>query len=152
MKMLIVEDDEKKRNQLEKFILLMFPECTVSIAKSYNSAVKAIVNNKYDIILLDMTMVTFDIGKDEDGGRPQAYAGREVLRQMDRRNIKTPVVVITQFNNFGEGKDSLTLDELNASLKRNHTDNYIGAIYYSNINDNWKTQLIETIKIILEIE
>lgn len=141
MKILIVEDDENKRQQISDFIGEIVPQAEISIAKSYQSGLKQVIAKNTDLILLDMTMPTFDIGIDEDGGRPQAYAGREILRQMDRREIVTPVIIITQFDKFGEGIDELTLPELDHQLYQDHPQIYQGAIYYSAALGIWKELL-----------
>ncbi len=118
MKILIVEDDENKRNQITTLITESFSFINLAVAKSLQSGLRSIINDKPDLVILDMTMPTFDIGVDEDGGRLQPYAGREILRQMDRRNILVPVIVLTQFDRFGEGCDSLTLKETRYSTFR----------------------------------
>jgi len=142
---LLVEDDDIKSGHITKFILDNIPESIITNAKSYQSALKKIISNNYDLIILDMTLPTFDISADETGGRPQAYAGREILRQMDRRSIITPVIVVTQFDKFGEGKDAMTLNQLESQLRSSHANNYKCAIYYSSTTDNWKCDLINSI-------
>src|SRR5258708_830765 len=107
MRLLVVEDDENKRTQILGFLGERFSWVKVVAAESLQSGLKLIVSDQFDLILLDMTLPTFDVGIDEDGGRPRAYAGREILRQMDRRKIATPVIVLTQFDRFGEGNNAL---------------------------------------------
>jgi CheY-like chemotaxis protein len=141
LKILLVEDDDIKSGHISKFLSNKIPELIIDNAKSYQSALKKIVSSNYDLIILDMTLPTFDISADESGGRPQAYAGREILRQMDRRNINVPVIVVTQFDKFGEGKDSMTLKQLESQLRLSHPSNYICAIYYSSTIDDWKNEL-----------
>jgi CheY-like chemotaxis protein len=141
MRLLVVEDDENKRNQILGFISERFSSVEVTAAESLQSGLKLIVGEHFDLILLDMTLPTFDIGIDEDGGRPRAYAGREILRQMDRRKIGTPVLVLTQFDKFGEGADALTLPELDGLLHQSHPNTYQGAIYYSSSVEDWKEEL-----------
>jgi CheY-like chemotaxis protein len=141
MKVLVIEDDENKRNQILRFINERFPLATLTAAESFQSGLKLIITEQFDLVLLDMTLPTFDPGIDEDGGRPRAYAGREILRQMDRRRIETPVVVVTQFDRFGEGADALTLQELDARLRQAHPRTYHGAIYYSSSIEGWNEEL-----------
>jgi CheY-like chemotaxis protein len=140
-----VEDDENKRTQILVFLIERFSSVEVVAAESLQSGLKLIVSDQFDLILLDMTLPTFDIGIDEDGGRPRAYAGREILRQMDRRQIGTPVVVLTQFDKFGEGDDALTLPELDGRLRQAHPKTYQGAIYYSSSVEGWKEELARKI-------
>lgn len=146
MKILIVEDDENKRNQLTGFLKNEFPAVDLQTANSLQSGLRAIIAGGVNLILLDMTMPTFDIGENEDGGRPQAYAGREILRQMERREINIPVVVVTQFDRFGEGNDALTIEELNEQLVQEHRGVYAGAIYYDVTLGGWKERLTQIIR------
>lgn len=141
MKVLLVEDDEIKRIQLDEFIRETQPGSQVILAKSYHSALNAVIEATHDLILLDMAMPTYDIGAEELGGRPQHFAGREILLQLDRRGIKTPVIVVTQFDVFGEGLAALTRAQLDEQLRRDHKKNYIGTVYYNAATDGWKTDL-----------
>jgi DNA-binding NarL/FixJ family response regulator len=141
MRILIVEDDENKRSQLESFLAEKRPLAKITTTQSLQSGLRATIAGEYELIILDMTMPTFDIGLNEDGGRPQALAGRELIRQMERRDISTPIVVITQFDRFGEGAETLTLKELDSQLQESHPGNYLGAIYYNVAYEDWKDRL-----------
>src|SRR5437870_2531438 len=118
MKLLIIEDDENKRSEILSFLLRDMPQASVETAYSVHGGLGKLLDSSYDLVLLDMTMPTFDITAEEAGGRPQAYGGRAILRQMDRRKITTPVVIVTQFDRFGDAEDALTLHELNSELAR----------------------------------
>jgi CheY-like chemotaxis protein len=139
MKVLIVEDDENKRSQLIEFLKARFI-CDILVAKAYKSGMKKIIEEEPNVILLDMTMPTYDIGIDEDGGRPQHYAGREILRQMDRRNINIPTWVVTGFDLFGEGSDHMSLEQLNTQLLDSHPLIYKGMIHFTS-SAGWKIEL-----------
>ena len=39
------------------------------------------------------------------------------MLQMKRRNICTPVIIITQFENFGEGTEKINLNDLTKQLE-----------------------------------
>lgn len=146
MNILIVEDDENKRSQLQLFIHMMFPGAQIAIAKSLQSGLRAILDANHDLIILDMTMPTYDIGIDEDGGRTQPYAGREILRQIERRDIVIPVIVVTQFDRFGEGANALTLKELDQQLRQEHPRDYMGSVFYSAAVEEWKQALHKVMK------
>ncbi len=146
MKILIIEDDENKRNQISHFVREEIAGVEISVAKSYQSGLKAIIADGQDVILLDMTMPTFDIGVDEDGGRPRTFAGREILHQMERRKITVPIIIVTQFDRFGEARDELTFAELNDELRRDHSANYLEMIYYNASLADWKEPLLNAIK------
>jgi CheY-like chemotaxis protein len=149
---LLVEDDENKRNQIGGFISEMYRPAVITYARSLQSGVKAVIGGGIDLIILDMTMPTFDISTEDEGGRPQIYAGRELLRQMDRRRMRTPVVVVTQFNKFGEGKESLDLGELDEQLRESHPHTYRGVVYYDAAVEGWKKSLEKLINSVCKRE
>jgi len=138
---LLVEDDELKRNQIGGLVSEKFHPVNIKYARSLQSGVKAVMAGGNDLVILDMSMPTFDISTEDEGGRPQVYAGREVLRQMDRRRIRTPVIVVTQFDKFGEGEEALTLRELDEQLRESHPYTYRGVVYYDAAVEGWKKAL-----------
>lgn len=141
MRFLIVEDDENKRRQVVAFLADSYPASTLSEAKSLQSGLRAVSSESPDVVILDMSMPTFDISPDEPGGRPQVYAGREIMRRMNRRGVEASVVVLTQFDRFGEGADALTLEQLDEQLRASFGDIYLGAVYYNVTVEGWKESL-----------
>src|SRR5436305_84278 len=102
MRILIVEDDENKRNHLVVFLADAFPSASVECAASYNGGIRKVISLKPDLVLLDMTLPTFDISASEHGGVSELYGGREILEQMDYHELTIPVIVVTQFDKFGD--------------------------------------------------
>ncbi len=139
MKILVVDDYEEKLNEIEKFIILEFSDFQVNKRRSYQSGLKEILTEEYDLILLDMSMPTYDISKGEKGGNKKPFAGKEILRQMQRKKIDSPVIIITQFKTFGEAPNSLSINELNLELK--NFANYIDTVIYVYGNVMWKKDL-----------
>jgi DNA-binding NarL/FixJ family response regulator len=146
MQILIVEDDEYKRRKVADLVADVLPNALISEARSLHSGLRALTSSDHDLAILDMTMPTFDISAEEDGGRPQAYAGRELLRHMRRRNVQTPVVVLTQFDRFGEEAEFSTLADLDADLRMQHAGNYRGAIFYDTVYESWRSELAEFLR------
>lgn len=141
MKILIIEDDQNKLKQISEFITQQFPDTQIVARFSYNSGIKEIFRMNHDIILLDMTMPTFDISPHEVGGRPRIYGGKDILRQMERRKINIPAIIVTQFEKFGEGSNTKSLSDLCEELEREHKNNYLGYVYYNAALDEWKDDL-----------
>lgn len=140
MRLLIVEDDEEKASRLSEFMTTTYsPENTVT-ARSLQTGLRAALGESFDLLLLDMTMTNFDRTVKEDGGRPHHFAGREILRQLQRENIHLPTIVVTQFGRFGEEAETMTLTELEAELVSKYPD-YLGTVHYRANADSWKVQL-----------
>ena len=144
MKLLLVEDDEDKREQLISFISEEL-ECQLTEAHSFQGGLKAIRSSTFDLILLDMTMPTFDISSKDSGGRSQPFGGEMLLFEILRRGIQTKVIIVTQFDLFGKGEDEITLKDLDARLSSQFGHNYVGAIQYNITYSAWKDLLLAMI-------
>ncbi|WP_080766432.1 response regulator [Pseudomonas brassicacearum] len=152
MKILIVEDDENKRSQLNSFIEANFPELTVVNAFSIQKGLDHVFDDKIDLIVLDMTLPTYDVTPDEPGGGTNIYGGCDFLSQLDRFDIKTPAIVVTQFEIFGSGSRTMTLEGLRDLLKKEHADNCYGLVYYNASSETWIGELDSLLKSLLEIQ
>lgn len=145
MRILLVEDDERKRGHILAFLQRELAQEQVISARSYHSGVRALLEDEFDLVVLDMTIPTYDISVEEPGGRPHPFGGREILEQMERRGIPTRIVVVTQYQQFGEGGQISTLEELNAQLRDQFGERYLGAIYYDPSIGNWKKELSQIV-------
>lgn len=145
MKVLIIEDDKNKINQVTLTLKDRFPTFLIEQKFSFQSGLKAVLLKEHDLILLDMSMPNFDITQTDDGGRPKAFAGKEILRQMKRRSIKIPVIVITQFEKFGEISNRTSVEELTEQLSTNYSINFKGIVYYNPAEKKWADDLIKLV-------
>lgn len=140
MKILLIEDHPLKKAQLQSFLLESFPKIELEIRESYNSGLRELIfkNEDYDMLLLDISMPNYDISSEESGGDWMPFAGKQILKEMYLREIPTKAIVITMHGSFDDGTK---ITELDNELKHEFQDNYIGYVYYSQINVEWKIQL-----------
>ena len=142
MRVLLVEDDENKGVQLRRFVGEAYPEARLELRRSLQSGIRSIRFEFFDLILLDMTLSNYDAGPDEPGGgMTHSFGGREFLKQMDRFDVVTPTVVVTQFETFGKAPHALDLKELDLQLKQRHPRAYVGCVYYHASIRGWREQL-----------
>jgi DNA-binding NtrC family response regulator len=146
MNVLIIEDDENKRNQLSHFLREVLPGIEISIARSLNSGLRCLKVAVPDLLILDMTIPNFDPGPDESGGQTHIFGGTEVLRQMDRFDIFCPVVVVTQFETFGRPGKTIKLEHLRRELDESHSPLYRGLVYYHAAIHGWRDDLYLLLK------
>lgn len=146
IRILIVEDQEEKRNEIEKFILSLDIKAEINNKTSLRGALKEISNNQsaYNLIILDMSLPSYDPSEDDiNGGEPESFAGAEILSQMHLRHINIPTIVITQFSKFiGVNVEFKDLDEL---FNSKYCDFYKGSIFYNSIDNKWKKELDQLI-------
>ena len=140
MRLLVVEDDDEKAKDLVAFMHATYDVTDVVVARSFQSGLRCVLSENFDFVLLDMTMRNFDRSLEDEGGRPHHFAGREILRQMQREDVHIPVVVVTNFDRFGEEAEEVTLSELKAELTRRFPD-YKGTVHYRSNFDEWKVDL-----------
>ncbi len=147
-RVLLVEDYEEKANNIIAFLEIEFPELEVERCTAYNSAQETIFENpdKFDLILLDMSMSTYDLNTDASGGKPEPTAGRDLLEGMFLREITTPVIVVTMYNVFGRKE----LSAFHEELLESYPQNYKSYVFYSSQRSDWKNDLKKKIKQILK--
>lgn len=148
MKILIVEDELDKREKIINFLKADLGKDSVEIieAESLRSGLRALIKNSdIDIVLLDMSMPGYDVTTDEPGGGdPESYAGKELMSQMRLRNIKIPVIVITQYKKFK--KENISLEELTQEFEEQFPDFFWGTIHFSSAIEGWKKTLSDHLK------
>lgn len=141
---LIVEDDEDKAERLSEYIQAQYVVRDLKLARSLQSGLRSALAGTFDLMLLDMTMTNYDRSLSEDGGRPHHFAGREILRRLQREEVHVPAIVVTQLGRFGEEAEQVTLSELKEELSQRFED-YLGTVHYQSNFDDWKDQLIQLI-------
>jgi DNA-binding NarL/FixJ family response regulator len=143
MRVLIAEDDQSKAKQLGEFVAAEVPEPSIITRASYQSSLDEAVNCPPDVILLDMSMPTFDRSATERGGRYRYFAGREILHEIKRKGVQTKVIVVTQFDRFGEKDNAMSLPQLKKQLAAEFPCQYLGTVFYSPSESDWKGHLAQ---------
>lgn len=139
MNLLFVEDDDDKAGKISAEISLHNSDISLMRARSFASALQILVRQNSNIsgVILDMSMPNFDSSMEA----PENFAGRDLLRQSKLRKIVKPTVVVTMLDLFGSGSDQLTLKQLDTQLADEFSPSYLGIVYFSSVQENWKTEL-----------
>lgn len=166
MNILIVEDGKDKRHKIRKTVREMGYDA-IDVAKTYFSARDKIVDiGGYDLIILDMFLPDA-----EDDKELRGLAGKDLIFDIMDEGIEIPIIVVTQYteytNNgtFGEkrrefvpkaienknfGKEPVELSNKSydctyyEGLHEYLSDEiplYLGIVFYSNQNGDWKNDL-----------
>lgn len=151
IKILIADDNLDKQNTIKGVLETASLNVEISYAHSYNSTIKNLKSNSFDIVLLDMSMPTFD-AREGATSTIKPLAGRDVLSKLKYKQSKVKVIVITQFDVFGRMTDTIELKDLELNLQENFSDNFKGCIYYDPRSSVWNEKLVKLIKGISEVE
>lgn len=145
MKIMIIEDNEHKRKKIKDFIDNLDEPISLEEAYSYTSGLKKCLNDVFDLLIIDMTMPTYDKSSTESGGRFRTYGGKEIIRQLKRKNKELPFVVVSQYSKFSDNTETLSLEDISEQLKAISPKFYIDTVLYDTSSSNWKIMLEDII-------
>lgn len=137
LKILIIEDDDNKCSEIESYLKKTFYNISLKYGKSYQSGIQEAINERYDLLLLDMSIPNFDINENEDGGSTLKNGGELIIMELIDENVDFKCVVLTQYETFNDE----TLDAIDTRLKENCGSKYLGCIRYSAWKNDWKELL-----------
>lgn len=146
MSILLVEDNYHKRQKIIDYILKNYSDASIREAHSFSSGSKAATESDYDLVILDISLPTYDKVGNEAGGRKRLFGGREIARKLSRRRPGSKIVFLTQYDAFSEGGLSLSFDDLGHLLKDECGDSYLDLILYDSAKSSWKELLSNTFR------
>lgn len=139
MNILIIEDNQLKREKIVNFITENY-DATIVEAASYNSGLTAAYDNDFDFMILDMSMPTFDRNESTQGGRFRALAGKEIANKLSKSKRLVPFVVLTGYKDFSVNAQNLSIDQIH-DLLATLGDVYKGCIVFDSTELLWKEKL-----------
>ena len=139
--MYLIEDDDLKANRVMGYLEGRREDVQIVHLRSYQSGLKAIEAQVPHLLLLDMTMPTFDQGRRSREGRPRSMGGRDIMRKMTHKGLDCPVIVVTQFESFGEGNDSISYQQLRTACTEEFPALFHGMVQYHATSSAWEQEL-----------
>ncbi|MEL6643313.1 MAG: response regulator [Pseudomonadota bacterium] len=147
---LLVEDESPKLAHIRRFVRQSFPHVSVFDARSVSSALEAIEEHDFDLMLLDMSLPTFDVGQGEHGGRPQGFGGIEILRHIEMSGSSLQTIVLTGYEAFpDETGELISLDTLRNRMLDEFPTTVREVVHFSSSLEEWKVSLRDEISSIL---
>lgn len=146
MDVLLVEDEDPKRRHISEFLGELQPSISVRAARSVTTALDAVETKPPDLMLLDMSLPTFDVAAGEPGGRPQGFGGLEIVRTMALLGATCPTIIITGYEAFpSDSGEQVQLADLESDLHAVLGIHFLGVLHFSSALDDWKTELLAKI-------
>tara|TARA_R110001606_G_scaffold7202_1_gene31986 strand:- start:1865 stop:2311 length:447 start_codon:yes stop_codon:yes gene_type:complete len=144
MRILVIEDDDNKYNPVRNFLMEVYNDDAIIVhKKSFQSGMEILYAEKFDLLILDMSIPNFDVTELDDGGDTLDRGGEFILEEMDRENIITKAIIITQYEEF----KGVSLAEIDENLMEEFKESYLGCVSYNTGYDSWKNELQELLKI-----
>ncbi|MGD0107878.1 MAG: hypothetical protein ABSC06_28130 [Rhodopila sp.] len=138
MNVLVVEDDEFKAADLLKLLQEGVTGAVIIRAASVTSALRAITYGKFDLIVLDMSLPTFDLSGPGGGGSPQGQGGVEILRLARRLEAKTQYIVVTQYPDVEIDGSDVPLAQAAKRLSSHFGIHVKACLPYEFDRDDWQ--------------
>lgn len=141
LKILIVEDIETKRLSIQQLISALVPSAEFHFAASVKSAINILDSQFFSLVLLDMSLPTFDLGRSEGGGTPRPKGGMELFAHLDGSGVEVPVIVVSAYGTLEEKGAMVSLDEISERLKRDFPNLFVGSVLYDSVYTVWAEEL-----------
>ena len=145
MKALLIEDISLKADKINGFFKENYPNVKVDIFKSFQSGLRQLFSTTYDLVLLDMSLPTFDIKPGESGYKFRKLGGIDILKEIKRKRNNTKVIIITQWTTFERDQKIVALSDLKKEMLASFDTNYLGTVFYSGQGSKWQEDLKEMI-------
>jgi DNA-binding NarL/FixJ family response regulator len=150
MNVLIIDDSNAKIIALKEVVRKVLKDSEIVVRRSFQKALKEIENNSYEIVLLDMTIPTTERTDGRFEGRMRYFGGRELLGEMELLDYAAKVVIVTQFDRFDDGIETIEFEHLMDNLKNEFEGLLVATVFYTSISDRWVREIEEILKNIAE--
>ncbi len=143
MRILCMEDQEAKYKHIKE--VLEKYNIELNWKKTYQSGLIELLNNAFDIVLLDMSMPISENESSKDNF--DNYAGMSVLREIKRKRYSVMVIIVTGFADFQKGNEVITLHELLNEIEEKYENFFLGCIKYDSTSIEWQNKLLELLRL-----
>lgn len=134
LRILIVEDDEYKIDSICG-VLPSQHDCT--IVRSVASAVRAVIDRSFDLIVLDMALPTFEKQDGAASGSSQPQGGVEVIRALKYTENTSRIIIVSQYPGIEVDGEFISLDASVQVLKDRYDIDVVSAVAYDFEDDAW---------------
>ena len=141
MKVLIIEDDDYKANDLLQFANNKFANPEVKLAVSLAEAIDAIDESTFDLIFVDMAIPSHTA--EQGAGAPMSLltGGIDILLELSEMNRKDRCIVITQHPSIEISEEHYPLENAPAIFKSLLNCDVVACIYYVVDDSTWMMDL-----------
>lgn len=140
-KILFIEDDKKKIDNISKYVEQQFVDLSLDIRESYQSGLRQLLKEQYDLLLLDMSMPTFEKSLEEPGGVHQKFAGHMILKEIFRKKKPVKTIVVTMFDIFPVNEQFIPLNVLSDQLRNEFSPYFLGTVFYNGQDLQWQQEI-----------
>lgn len=141
MKILLIEDELAKRELIEQALHALRPDIIISCGRTVQQAIHLLREDKYDLIVLDMSLPSRE--SRPGGAQPvsQPTGGVEVLLELHYEERTDRVVIVTQYPDIEFDKKLYPLAKAKQLLAKSLTVQIFDVIHFKPREQDWRDQL-----------
>jgi CheY-like chemotaxis protein len=148
LNILIIEDVDSKFDDVRSLIAEHVEiECNFARATNLNEAEDAVIEEGWDLVIVDLSMDINGNGSAQGAGHA-TLGGLDVLERMSLLKIEHAVILVTGFDSFQDpdrfDNAIMNLTDIDGLAVRWLGDAYIGCVRYG--TDNWSKRLARMLK------
>lgn len=141
MNILLVEDEAQKLAEL-CHLFNDFSTAKIKSVRSVRSALDYLRDGGLaDLMILDMSLPTFDIDEAESGGTPRPFGGIDVMRSLARLDLSLPTVIFTGYQSFEDETGTVALDALTRKMREEFEEFLVDVVQYTPFSSDWAEHL-----------
>lgn len=148
MNLLLVEDDEFKKNAIMNVIAELNLSINVSVEKSVQAAIENITNNVYDLILLDMALPSHNIVQGKGASASMPSGGMEVVMELSYYERSDNVIILTQYSEIELDNILFSLDDAHKKVRKDYNVSLISVIRFKRERNEWRQALAEGVRVV----
>ncbi len=142
VRILIADDSDEKIKALENFFKEQYGVHEFTICTSSNDVISKLLEEQYDLVMLDMTMPVKSRGRRGVNNKKRSLAGKDVLSTLKFYKVKnSKFIIFTRFSEFGRLDEVVSIGEIYEKLLKLHSNVLLGYVTYDNSSDSWKADL-----------
>lgn len=152
MRFAIFEDSKYKIDAVISVLGQNWPQAEFIVARSFQSALKAIETEQMDVVIMDMTLPTTEAEDGKLSGRMRILGGLELMAEIEFLDLVIPVIVLTQFDGFPMDGRIITVKDLQQRMCSEFPSLSRGAIFYGAEDVVWASELTKKVTEVIEDE
>lgn len=146
VRILLVEDDDHKIADLEPIVSSVLPSAYLTIKRSVREGTVAVKGGHFDLVILDLSLPTFDQKAFASGGTAQPQGGFEVLRMLDHIDRRPEILIVSQYYQVEFDGSYVPLDQSVEIIASRFGAKIMGVSIYDMESDEWASKFRGQIK------
>ncbi|WP_057462200.1 response regulator [Pseudovibrio sp. POLY-S9] len=146
VKVLIVEDDAFKAESIRLIVEHDLAPVFLVEATSVHSAINAIHEGEFDLILLDMSLPSHEAAPGVGTAASMPSGGMSVLMELDYLGRTDPIVILTQYREIEIDSELVQLSRSADQIKSSYGVSLKGVVLYKHGDRLWKNKLREYLR------